>query len=469
MVDVAACARGQTSIVKRFHRARRASERQMPGTVSRKDFLRLGGVGLASATLLGAVGCSGSLRGNQVVKFLTNAEETSIQERAAIEIQVDRFEEQHPKYTLEREVIHAGEASTVVNTNEEMQTTLQSEDPPDIVSYDTGPGFGGVLAEAGLLLPLEDAYRQTSWDIYEWAKQRATYNGTLYGVPDQVEEIIVYYNKDLVPEVPNTVDELRQIADELRGRGIIPFAFGNQEQWPAGHMFSIGVSNVLGREGLDDILYADGRWDTPEVEEAIYLFFRDFVESGYYPEGLSALSYDGANALFYSGEAAMNPTGTWLAPEMVQTVQDFEVGFFPFPSIEGSGISPPAGVGAGLFVAKEANNPQGAIEFIDYLLQDSTARLMIEKLNVIPAQPVNSKGLEVPELFKEVLEDLSASPETKSFGYNIDVLAPQNFNEVMFTGFQEVLDGTRSPAGQAAALQDAWATAKKQGKIATQS
>jgi raffinose/stachyose/melibiose transport system substrate-binding protein len=204
-----------------------------------------------------------------------------------------------------------------------MQTTLQSEDPPDVFSYDTGPGFGGVLTEAGLLRPLEDAYQQRGWGIYEWAKQRATYNGTLYGVPDQVEEIVVYYNKDLMPEVPKTIDELRQIADGLRGRGIIPFAFGNQEQWPAGHMFSIGVSNVLGREGSDEILYADGRWDTPEVEEAIHLFFRDFVASGYYPEGLSSLSYDGANALFYTGKAAMNPTGTWLVPEIVQTVQDF--------------------------------------------------------------------------------------------------------------------------------------------------
>jgi raffinose/stachyose/melibiose transport system substrate-binding protein len=90
-------------------------------------------------------------------------------------------------------------------------------------------------------------------------------------------------------------------------------------------------------------------------------------------------------------------------------------------------------------------------------------------LNVIPAQPVNPQGLEVPQLFKEVLEDLSASPEAQSFGYNIDVLAPQSFNEVMFSGFQEVLNGRRSPAEQAAALQDAWATAKQQGKIATQS
>ena len=269
-------------------------------------------------------------------------------------------------------------------------------------------------------------------------------------------------------EVPKTEDELRQVANELRERGITPFAFGDQEQWPAGHMFSIGVSNVLGREGLENLLYADGRWDTPEVVMAIDLLFRDFVQSGYYPEGLNALSYDEANALFYSGEAAMNPTGTWLVSEIVQTVQDFEVGFFPFPSIEGSGISPAAGVGAGLFVAKKASNPQGAIEFIDYLLQESTARLIIEKLNVIPAQPVNPKGLDMPELFKDVLEDLSESPQAKSFGYNIDVLAPQNFNEVMYDGFQEVIGGVRSPEEQAGALQRASAEAKSAGRTPTQ-
>jgi raffinose/stachyose/melibiose transport system substrate-binding protein len=435
----------------------------MPRAVSRKDFLRFGGMGLTGVALLGAAGCSRILGGNKdVVRFLTGTEETTVQERAVTEIQVNRFEEQHPKYTLEREAIDPDEMSNVI------QSRLRSDESPDVFSYDTGPGFGGVLADAGLVYPLEKTYQQRGWGIYEWAKQRATYKGTVYGVPDQIEEIIVYYNKDLVSAAPKTVGELRGVAEELKLRGTIPLAFGNREQYPAGHMFSIAVSNVLGRQGLDNILYGNGRWDVPEVVRAIDLFFRDFVESGYYPRNVNAVTFDEASALFYSGEAAMLPTGTWLVSEIVQAVQDFEVGIFPFPSIDGSGISPPAGLGAGLFVAEEASNLQGAIKFIDYLLQDSTARLIIEKLNVIPAQPVNPKGLDVPELFKEVLEDLSASPEAQSFGYNIDGLAPQNFNEVMFTGFQEVLDGTRSPAEQSAALQDAWTTAKKQGKIATQ-
>jgi raffinose/stachyose/melibiose transport system substrate-binding protein len=431
--------------------------------VSRKDFLRLGGAGLVGAALLGAAGCGGLLRGDKkVVKFFTGTEQTTIQERAVTEIQVDRFEEQHPNIDLQREALQPDEA------RREIPSRLQSKQPPDVFASDTGPGFGGVLADAGLLRPLEDAYKKYGWDIYEWAKQRATYNGTVYGVPDQVEEMIVYYNKDLVPEVPRTVKRLRQISGELKGRGMIPLAFGNREQYPAGHLFSIGVSNVLGREGLDNILFGDGRWDTPEVVGAIDLFFSDFVQSGYYPEGINALTYNDANALFYSGEAAMLPTGTWLVSEIVQTVQDFEVGFFPFPSIDGSSISPPAGLGAGWFVSKGAKNPRGALEFIDYLLQEDTARLIIEKLNTIPAHPVDTEGLDVPELFKQVLDDISQSPQATSFGYNIDVLAPQNFNEVMFSGFQEVISGRRSPEAQAAALQEAWMEAKKAGNVLTQ-
>src|SRR5918911_2133523 len=430
--------------------------------VSRKDFLRLSGAGLAGAVLLGTTGCGGGQGGSEVIKYLTETPETTNLERTAIEIQVNRFEEQNPKYTLERETITPDDLLTVIKTR------LQSGHPPDVFNYGTGPGFAGVLQDAGLLRSLEKAYKENGWEIYDWAKQQVTYDGTVYGVPDLLQEIIVFYNKDLVPEPPKTVEELQEIADDLKGQGKIPFAFGDSERWPAGHLFSMGVSNLLGKEGLDEILYGDGRWDVPKVENAIDLMFTDFVESGYYPEGVNAITYDDANSLFYAGKAGMNITGTWLVSEIVETVQDFEVGFFPFPSIDGSGISPPAGVGTGTFIAKEAKNPEGGIALIDYYQQEDTYRLIMETFNTIPAHPVDTEGLDVPPLFKEVLDDLSKSTEAGAFGYNIDVLTPANFNEVMFSGFQEVLNGTRSSTEQAAALQDAWATAKKQGKIATQ-
>jgi hypothetical protein len=39
---------------------------------------------------------------------------------------------------------------------------------------------------------------------------------------------------------------------------------------------------------------------------------------------------------------------------------------------------------------------------------------------------------------------------------------------VMYTGFQEVIDGIRSPSEQAGALQRAWAEAKEAGKTPAQ-
>jgi raffinose/stachyose/melibiose transport system substrate-binding protein len=435
--------------------------RKMRRAVSRKDFLRIGGAGIAGAALLGTAACGGSSEQGNVIRMFVGTAETAALEREAIRL-VDRFDEESQKYTVERESIPPDQVREVI------QTRLRSETPPDYFGYDTGPGFAGVLAEAGLLYPLDKAYKENGWKIYDWAKQRATYDGKSYGVPSQVEELIVYYNKDLVPEVPETLEDLRAMADEVKGQGKVPFGFGDSEQWPAGHLFSIGISNILGREGLDDILYGNGKWDTPEVEEAIDLFFRDFVDNGYYPDGVNAITYEDANTLFYAGDAAMNITGTWLVSEIVETVQDFEVGFFPFPSIDGSSISPPAGVGAGSFIAADAKNPEGGIALMDFYQQEDIARTVMETSKTIPAHPVNTEGLDLPELFKQVLDDLSESTEAGSFGYNIDVLTPQNYNEVMFSGFQEVLNGTRSAAEQAGALQDAWAKAKQQGTIATQ-
>jgi hypothetical protein len=89
-----------------------------------------------------------------------------------------------------------------------------------------------------------------------------------------------------------------------------------------------------------------------------------------------------------------------------------------------------------IFVAADAKNPEGAIKFLNYLQHDGTTRFAVEKFNTIPAHPVDMEGLDVPDLFKRVLDDLSESPQAGSFGYNIDVLAPQNFNDVMFSGFQ---------------------------------
>ncbi|MCD6033863.1 MAG: hypothetical protein K0S78_6049, partial [Thermomicrobiales bacterium] len=42
------------------------------------------------------------------------------------------------------------------------------------------------------------------------------------------------------------------------------------------------------------------------------------------------------------------------------------------------------------------------------------------------------------------------------FGYNVDVLAPPEFNEMMLSGFQAILVGDKTPEQQATDLEAAW-------------
>jgi raffinose/stachyose/melibiose transport system substrate-binding protein len=369
----------------------------------------------------------------------------------------------NPDIDVERESISPEDQRTVI------QTRLRSNQPPDVFGFDTGPGFAGVLAEADLLYPLADAYKKYNWPVYDWAKQRVTYNGVLSGVPGSVEELGVFYNADLFDQLgfkePKTLDELERIAEAVKDEGMIPFAFGDQEKWPAGHLFSIATSNLLGPDGLDRVLYGNGRWNSPDVVKAIDIMFRDFVEKGYYPPDVNAITYEDANALFYGGKAGMVPTGTWLVPEIDETVQDFEVGFFPFPSIDGSQVAPPSGVGGGLFVAGNTKHPEAAIKLVDYLqFNRQRVREDLEKFNQIPPFPPDTSGLELTPLFRSVLQDLKQAENPDDFGYNIDVLAPQNFNTVMFDGFQEVLGGERTAQEQADALQEAYQKAKEAGQ-----
>jgi raffinose/stachyose/melibiose transport system substrate-binding protein len=418
---------------------------------------------LVATLAMVAGGCGQSSSDDAVtLKLLMGAAENS-RDEAAAEAIVDEFNEQHPDIRVERETVPVNELRAV------LRTRLVSGEGPDVFTYDTGPGYGGVLAKTGLLFPLDDAYAEYGWEIYPWARARATYEGKAYGVPDSVEEVGVFYNADLFAELglqpPETLDQLESIAGRVKQEGQIPFAFGDKDGWPGSHMFSMTSSNLLGRAGLDEILYGSGRWDEPKVVAAIDVFFRQFADRGYLPDGANGIGYDDSNALFYAGKAAMLPTGSWLVSDLTQKAP-FKVGFFPFPAIDGSDVAPPAGVGTGYFVSARSERKDAAIEFLDYLADEDVAKRKIETLNIIPTFAVDTSGLDVSPLFKEVLTDLSAAGEgEEAFGYNLDVLTPASFNEVMYRGFQEVLGGDRTPEQQAAKLQAAWQEAKKAGEV----
>jgi maltose-binding protein MalE len=70
-----------------------------------------------------------------------------------------------------------------------LQTQLRSGEGPDVFNWGSGPGYAGALAEAGLLYDLTDAYEEYGWPIYDFAKERVTFDGKTVGVPGEMETI----------------------------------------------------------------------------------------------------------------------------------------------------------------------------------------------------------------------------------------------------------------------------------------
>jgi raffinose/stachyose/melibiose transport system substrate-binding protein len=211
---------------------------------------------------------------------------------------------------------------------------------------------------------------------------------------------------------------------------------------------------AVGSDGMQALISGEKSWTSPEVVEALRLW-QDFNEKGYLPESPTSVDYDTSTSLFYAGEAAMIPTGSWLVGELEENA-DFEVGYIPFPGSDGPGIFT-GGLGSGPYVSATTDQEEASMEFVDFLASEEHAQWVVENLATIPPREVETEGLDVSPLFAQVLEDTAALAASGDFGVNIDVLVSDAFNEAMYDGFQGVLTGQRTPQEVAAALDAAQA------------
>jgi ABC-type glycerol-3-phosphate transport system substrate-binding protein len=161
----------------------------------------------------------------------------------------------------------------------------------------------------------------------------------------------------------------------------------------------------------------------------------------------------------------MRLTGSWM-------IQDFTnpdnmpdpVGFFFYPQIRTDvPIAPPAGLGSGYFVSKTAKAPEACFKFLDYVFGDDAAKMWLEGEAKIPPLKLNPDDYNISDLLKFTIATLNEIGD--QMGYNIDVLTPDNFNTMMFDGFQEVIGGTKTAQQQADDLEAAMQQAKEDGKV----
>jgi raffinose/stachyose/melibiose transport system substrate-binding protein len=409
---------------------------------------------LAATSCLWAAGCTGAAPndddggGSKTLTYLIEEPEDA-EALDALKEHIATFEKD-AGIDVQVKTLDFGTMRTV------LQTQLRSGDGPDVFNWGSGPGFGGALADAGLLYDLTDAYAAHDWQVYDFAKDRVTVDGKVYGVPGELETVGLFYNKDLFAKLgldqPTSVDDLLAAAKTVKASGRTPMAVGDKEGWEGGHLLSMALSSAIGGDGMEQLFDGERSWDSPEVVSALKLW-ENMNESGYLSESPTSVDYDTATAQFYSGEAAMIPTGSWLVGELDDNA-DFEVGYIPFPAPDGAGIFT-GGLGSGPYISANTSKADAAIEFVDFLASPEHGAWTVENLHTIPPMPLDTKGLDISPLLAQVVDDTAAVAKGGDFGYNIDVMTSDKFNEVMYDGVQAILTGQQSADEVAADLEAA--------------
>lgn len=334
-----------------------------------------------------------------------------------------------------------------------LQTQLSSGDGPDVFNWGAGPSWGGALAEAGTLLDLTDAYAERGWDVYDFAVERVTVDDRIYGIPGEMEIIGIFYNQEIFDELgieePEDLDSLRAAAETVRDAGILPMAVSDKAGWEGGHLLSMSLSSNVGSDGMEALFAGERSWDTPEVVESLQLW-QTFHEQDFLPPSPTSVDYDTAISTFFAGDAAMLPTGSWLVGE-IDSNADFEVGYIPFPSEDGTGIFA-GGLGSGPYISATTEHPEAALEFLDFLASPEHAKWTIENLGSIAPVPTGDVNLDVSPLMQQVVDDVSGFAGGGDFGHNIDVMVGDAFNEAMYDGVQGLFTGQTNAEEVAANL-----------------
>ena len=391
---------------------------------------------------------SSAAEGPQTIRWLIEEPEDA-EALKALEDHVGTFEDDSG-HTVDIQTLPFENMKTV------LQTQLRSGEGPDVFNWGSGPDFGGALAEAGLIEDLTDAYAEHEWDVFDFAKERVTYDDKLYGVPGEMETIGLFYNKEAFEkagvEEPQSIDDLMAAAEKLEQAGYIPVALPNQEGWEGGHYLSMSLSSLMGSDGMEALFNGEASWDSPEVVEAVQVW-ADMNDAGLVTESPTSVDYDTGIASYWSGDAAILPTGSWLVGELDDNAK-FESGYIPFPAPDGQGIFA-GGLGSGPFVSANTSKTEAAIEFVDFLASPEHAQWTVENLHTIPPQPIETDGLDISPLLAQVVADVEKFSQGGDFGHNIDVMVPAKVNEAMYNGMQGILTGQNTPEEVAQNLQAA--------------
>jgi multiple sugar transport system substrate-binding protein len=340
-----------------------------PRGLSRRDFLKVGGAGLAGAAFLGAAGCGGGEQaGGATEIYFTSAPDES----GTTEKLIDMFNDKNKgKYKV---IFHQGNADTGQRFDK-LRTQMQAGgEDLDVILGDVI--WTAQLAESDWISDLSDRFTESQRkEFLPGSVEAITYEGKTFGMPWFTDTGLLYYRKDLLQESgfdgpPKTWDELKQMTLKVREDAGLKYGFVFQ-----GAAYEGGVCDGMefiwthGGEVLDPDDPTRVLVDSPEAIAGLATE-RSMITEGISPEGVTVYKEDESAGAFLNGDAVFLRNWPYVyalvGTSEYPKLEPEQVGISELPSADGEPGNGTVG-DQPLYISSTATDPDAAWKFIQFL------------------------------------------------------------------------------------------------------
>ena len=340
-----------------------------PRGLSRRDFLKVGGAGLAGAAFLWAAGCGGGEQaGGATEIYFTSAPDES----GTTEKLIDMFNDKNKgKYKV---IFHQGNADTGQRFDK-LRTQMQAGgEDLDVILGDVI--WTAQLAESDWISDLSDRFTESQRkEFLPGSVEAITYEGKTFGMPWFTDTGLLYYRKDLMQESgfdgpPKTWDELKQMTLKVREDAGLKYGFVFQ-----GAAYEGGVCDGMefiwthGGEVLDPDDPTRVLVDSPEAIAGLATE-RSMITEGISPEGVTVYKEDESAGAFLNGDAVFLRNWPYVyalvGTSEYPKLEPEQVGVSELPSADGEPGNGTVG-DQPLYISSTATDPDAAWKFIQFL------------------------------------------------------------------------------------------------------
>ncbi|MGP3914488.1 extracellular solute-binding protein [Nonomuraea sp. 10N515B] len=352
------------------------------------------------------------------------------------------FEAKNPNVTIKATVLENDAYKA------KLTTLTQSGKAPDIFAS----WGGGVLKQqidAGLVKDITGDVGDVLPNFTPAALSAYQLDGKTYGLPTDIGMVGFWYNKKLfekagITEPPATWAAFLEDVKKLKAAGVTPIALAGKEKWPGHYYWAYLAMRIAGLDALKQAA-VDKDFTKP-----------DFIAAGQqvkaladlqpFQKGFLGAAYstpDGQSATVSNGKAAMELMGQWAPAVQKDSGKGLgdDLGFFPFPAVEGGKGSATDAFGGGGGLVVGADAPKEALDFVKFMTEMGNHSKAVEAGGVLPVLKGEESAVKDPNL-KQVATMLASAG-----GYQLylDQAYPPAVGQQVNDSVAELIAGTKSP------------------------